>query len=49
MEALNIVLPLYEQIPYLENYLETALEVLQRNGVDIEDLIKRIRVALFLK
>jgi hypothetical protein len=38
VEAVELLLPVYEQIPYLENYLKTALQVLQANGVDVEKL-----------
>jgi len=39
MKAVEILLPVYEQVPYLENYLKTALQVLEANGVDINDLL----------
>ena len=39
MKAVEIFLPVYEQVPYLENYLKTALQVLEANGVDINDLL----------
>ncbi len=36
-EAADILLPIYEKVPYLQNYLLTALQVLKANGVDFED------------
>jgi len=39
LEAVKILLPVYKQIPYLENYLKTALKVLQENGMDVENLM----------
>lgn len=37
-EALEMLLPVYKQIPYLENYLKFAVQVLQENGVDLDTI-----------
>ncbi len=39
MEAVKLLLPVYKQVPYLENYLKTVLQVLQANGVDLDELM----------
>jgi hypothetical protein len=38
-EAVEILLPLYKQVPYLEEYLKKAIWVLQANGVDTSELV----------
>ncbi|MBT7069492.1 MAG: hypothetical protein HN975_01215 [Anaerolineae bacterium] len=39
-EAVEIIYPIHKEIPYLENYLKTAIQVLQANGVDLDDFFK---------
>ncbi|MBF0378788.1 MAG: tetratricopeptide repeat protein, partial [Desulfamplus sp.] len=40
MEATELLLTVYEQIPYLENYLKTAIQILQANGVDLDKMMR---------
>jgi tetratricopeptide (TPR) repeat protein len=44
MEAVKILLPFYEQVPYLENYLNIAFQVLQANGVDLNTNARTLQV-----
>jgi len=39
-EAIEILRPFIEDVPYLKNYFETAIQVLKENDVDIEKLVE---------
>ena len=42
-EALRIILPLQEKIPYLQKYAESAIVVVRNWGMDTDDFVRSLQ------